>query len=174
MKKIEAIELETERLILRKRMEDDIPFMVKMFNTNDVIKYLGGYPPKDEHSMLKIIRHRNENQWAVTLKENNNYIGECFFQKIVDNYLGEIGYIFSKEYWGKGYAYEAVSKIIDYSINELKLKRLCVRINEKNIRSKKLIEKLDFEFISLIPEGDLGGSVADYCYYTKKINQNYV
>jgi RimJ/RimL family protein N-acetyltransferase len=170
VKKIEAPKLETERLILRRRMEDDIPFMVKMFNTDEVRKYLGGYPPRDEHSMLKIIRHRNENQWVVTLRENNLYIGECWFQKIIDNYLGEIGVLFSKDYWGKGYAYEAVSKIIDYSIDVLKLKRLCARINNKNMRSIKLFEKLSFEFIALIPEGDLGGSVADYCYYTKKIN----
>jgi ribosomal-protein-alanine N-acetyltransferase len=166
MKKHEAPKIKTERLVLRRRKEEDIPFMVKMFNTKEVRQYLGGYPPKEERSMLGIIRRRNEIQWSVTL--NNNFIGEVALINVTDNYLGELGYIFMKEYWGKGYAYEAVNKIIDYSFNTLKLKRLCASIDNRNIRSKKFIEKLGFEYITLMPESNFGGRIADVAYYSKK------
>ena len=40
----------------------------------------------------------------------------------LDNYLGrEIGYVLSKDYWGKGIMVEAVNKVVDYLFNNLKL-----------------------------------------------------
>ena len=167
MGKLEAPTIETERLILRRKMECDIPNMVKMFNTEDVRKYLGGYPPRDERSMLGMIRHRNNNQWAVILKKNEEFIGECLLSNVTDNIMGHIGYIFMKKYWGKGYSNEAVSEIINYSKCNLGLKRLYASIDKNNIRSIKFTEKLNFEYIALLPEYNFGGRVADVLYYSK-------
>ena len=64
-------------------MEIDIPSMVKIFNTDDVRRYLGGYPPRDEHSMLRMVRHRHTTEWAVTLRDTGAFIGECLIPKIV-------------------------------------------------------------------------------------------
>jgi [ribosomal protein S5]-alanine N-acetyltransferase len=167
MAKPEAPTLETARLVLRRKTEDDIPHMVKMFNTDEVRRYLGGYPPRDEHAMLKMVRHRKETQWAVTIRDTGAYIGECLIPKIVDNYLGEIGYLFMREHWGKGYAQEAVTKVIDHCFNTLKLKRLFATIDDRNDRSKKLTEKLGFKFVALLPRSDFGGRVADVAYYDR-------
>ena len=166
MSKLEAPKLETKRLILRRRMESDIPYMLRMFNDDEVRRYLGGYPPNDEHSMLKMIRHRKNTEWAVILRDTNEYIGECLLPKIIDNYLAEIGYLFLKEHWGKGYAQEAVCAIIDHCFITLNLQRLCATIDNKNDRSKRFIEKLGFEFVALLPEADFGGRVADVAYYS--------
>lgn len=166
-KKIEAPTIETKRLILRARKEKDIPDMLEYFTDEDVRKYLGGYPPKDEHSMLKIIRHRKQTEWAAVLKETNKVIGECHFNKIVDGYLGEVGYLYNKNYWGKGYASESVREIINYGFNVLKIKRISATIDNQNNRSIAFIERLGFEYVTLIPEADFGGRVADIAYYTK-------
>lgn len=72
-----------------------------------------------------------------------------------------------KEHWGNGYATEAVTAIMDYCFHNLELKRLCAEIDNKNERSKKLIEKLGFELIAVLPEADFGGTVADVAYYTR-------
>ena len=74
MQKPEAPKLETPRLILRRRMEVDIPYMWKMFNTKEVTQYLGGHPPSDKHAMLVMVRHRKATEWAVTLRETGEYI----------------------------------------------------------------------------------------------------
>lgn len=166
MAKLEAPKLETTRLILRHKVEEDIPHMVKMFNTDEVRQYLGGYPPRDKHSMLKMVRHRKETEWAVTLRDTGEYIGECLIPKIVDNYLGEIGYLFLKEYWGKGYAQEAVTAIINYCFDTIMLSRLYATIDNKNERSRVFVEKLGFKFVALLPETDFGGRVADVAYYS--------
>jgi len=168
MTKKEAVTIQTERLTLRHRKEEDLPHMVKCFNTEDVRMYLGGRPPRDEHSMLRAIRGRKETDWVVTLKGDDTYIGECLINSIVDDYLGDIGYLFMSEYWGNGYAYESMTAIIDYTFNTLGLKRLCAEIDDKNERSKKLITKLGFDFVALLPEADFGGRVADVAYYSRK------
>lgn len=170
MEKVEAPTIKTKRLILRRRQEKDIPFMLDLFNNEEVRKYLGGYPPRDEHSMLRMIRGRTQTDWVVALADNDEYIGECMLLKIVDNYLAEIGYYFRRSYWGKGYAEEAANAVISYCADTLKLKRLCATIDDNNEKSKKLIEKLGFTSVALLPEADFGGRVANVAYYSRLIS----
>ena len=165
----EAPQIETERLILRRKKDEDIPFMVKMFNDDEVREFLGGYPPRDERACTGMVRHRKETEWAVVLKETGEYLGEVHIPKIVDSYLGEIGYLFLREHWGKGFAYEAVTAMIEYAQNTLNLKRLYATIDDKGVKSKKLIEKLGFILVAILPESDFGGRVADVAYYARAL-----
>lgn len=169
MAKKEAPKLETERLILRRRLEEDIPSMMKLFNDDQVRQYLGGYPPCDRHSMLRIIRYRTPVEWHVLDKKTGRYMGECGLNKVVDDYLGEVSYLFLPRYWGKGYAQEAMEAVISHCRDNLQLKRLCAMIDQKNERSRKLAEKLNFALVALIPEGDFGGRVADIAYYARPL-----
>jgi RimJ/RimL family protein N-acetyltransferase len=165
----EAPTIETERLILRRKKDDDIPVMVKMFNDDAVREFLGGYPPRDERSVTGMIRHRKETEWAVTLKETGEYLGEVHIPNIVDNYLGGVGYFFLQEHWGKGFANEAVTAMIEYAKNVLNLKRLYANIDNNGNRSKKLIERLGFSFVAVLPESNFGGRVADVAYYSRTL-----
>ena len=95
--KKEAPTIETKRLVLRRKKYDDIPDMMKMFNDDEVREFVGGHPPRDERSITRMIRHRGETEWAVTLKDTGEYLGEIEIINIVDGYLGEIGYMFLQE-----------------------------------------------------------------------------
>lgn len=169
MAKIEAPTIKTERWVLRRRQEKDIPQMLDLFNNDEVRHYLGGYPPRDDHSMLRMVRGRKQTDWVVALADTDEYIGECMLCKVVDGYLGEIGYFFRRKNWGFGYATEAVEAIIRYSANTLNLKRMCATVDDRNMRSKKLIEKLGFELVAILPESDFGGRVADVAYFSRKL-----
>jgi len=165
----EAPIIETKRLVLRRKKYDDIPDMMKMFNDDEVREFVGGYPPRDERSITGMIRHRTETQWAVTLKDTGEYLGEVEIVNIADDYLGEIGYMFLQEHWGKGFANEAVTAMIEHAQNVLNLKRLYATIDNKHGRSKKLIEKLGFELIAVLPESNFYGRVADVAYYSRTL-----
>ncbi|WP_421377935.1 GNAT family N-acetyltransferase [Bacillus salacetis] len=167
MVKKEAPEIQTERLILRPRAEKDIPNMLKMFNNDEVREFLGKNPPRDEQSMLEMVRNRNETKWTVALKDTDEFIGDVMIPEIAESYLGEIGYRFMREHWGGGYAYEAVSAVIEHSKSTLNLKRLSATIDDKNMKSKKLIEKLGFTLVAVLPESNLRGRVADIAYYSR-------
>jgi RimJ/RimL family protein N-acetyltransferase len=81
-----------------------------------------------------------------------------FFEKTSGKFVGvaglhphgvgiyEIGFHLKPEFWGKGYAIEAAEKVIDYAFNELGAKELFAGHNPNNIASKKLLEKLGFEY----------------------------
>ena len=165
----EAPIIETKRLVLRRKKYDDIPDMMKMFNDDEVREFVGGYPPRDERSITGMIRHRTETQWAVTLKDTGEYLGEVEITDIIDGYLGDIGYMFLQEHWGKGFANEAVTAMIEHAQNVLNLKRLYASIENKNGRSIKLIEKLGFELIAVLPESNFYGRIADVAYYSRTL-----
>lgn len=169
MSKQEAPTLRTARLILRRRREKDIPFMLDLFGNAEVRQYLGGYPPSDEAAMRYMIRRRSSTDWVAALADTDEYIGECMLLKVVDNYLAEIGYYFRRSYWGQGYAEEAANAVISYCTDTLHLSRLCATIDHRNERSRKLIEKLGFTWVALLPESDFGGRVANVVYYSRKL-----
>ena len=169
MSKQEAPVIKTPRLVLRRRREKDIPFMLELFNNDEVRQYLGGYPPRDEAAMRCMIRRRTSTDWVAALADTDEYIGECMLVKVVDNYLAELGYYFRRKFWGQGYAGEAAGAVIACCAETLHLSRLCAAIDDRNERSKKLIEKLGFEYVALLPESDFGGRVADVAYYSKRL-----
>ena len=170
MAKKEAPTLRGKIISLRRLTEEDIPNMSKMFGNNQVTKYLtGDTPPSDEHSMLKIVRARRETEWAIVLNETNEFIGDAMIPNITEGYLGEIGCVLRQEYWAKGYAKEVMLLLIDYCKETLGLKRLCARMDSKNINSKNLFENLGFELNAVLPEANFGGRICDIHYYSRRI-----
>ena len=53
----------------------------------------------------------------------------------------ELGYRFSKNHWGKGYATEAAIACLDYAFSTLGAKKLISIIEPNNIASLKVAEK---------------------------------
>lgn len=159
--------IQTERLILRRKLDKDIPYMLELFNDEEVRRYLGGFPPRDERAMQRMVRHGRTTEWAVTLADE--YIGECQLLKVVEGRIGEIGYYFRRGFWGQGYAFEAVSALIAYCEGTLGLERLWASVDEQNARSKRLIQRLGFRQAALLPEWDFGGRVADVVIYTREL-----
>lgn len=56
-----------------------------------------------------------------------------------------------------------------YAGDVLKLGRLCANVDTANERSKRLLERLGFSFVALLPESNFGGRVADVAYYSRKL-----
>lgn len=161
--------IQTGRLILRRKEEKDIPYMLSLFNDEEVRRYLGGYPPRDERAMARMVKHGRTSSWAVALPGTDEYIGECMLLKVVEGCIGEIGYYFRREYWGLGYAAEAVDALITYCGGALGLRRLWANVDDRNERSKRLLGRLGFEQAALLRESDFGGRVADVAVYSRPL-----
>ncbi|ODP30358.1 Ribosomal-protein-alanine N-acetyltransferase [Paenibacillus nuruki] len=147
-------------------MEKDNPNMLKMFNNDEVREFLGINPPRNEQLILEMIRNRNETEWTVALKDNDEFIGDVMIPEVAEGYLCEIDSRFIREHWGCGFAYEAVSAVIEHSKTILNLKRLFATIYNKNVKSKNLIKNLGFTLVALLPESNLLGRVTDVAYYS--------
>jgi RimJ/RimL family protein N-acetyltransferase len=82
-------------------------------------------------------------------------IGVCDLSDIDEHHLrAEIGFLFARAQWGRGYAREAMEKIIAHAFGPLGLERLWARFHAGNDASRKLLGNLGFS-----PEGLLKAHV---------------
>ena len=106
--------LETERLYLREMNQSDFESLCKILQDEDTMyAYEGAFNVDEVQEWLdrQILRYQEWNfgLWAVILKETNQMIGQCglTMQPWKDENVLEIGYLFERTYWHKGYAIEA-------------------------------------------------------------------
>ena len=84
--------------------------------------------------------------WALIEKKSGKMIGTCGFTEIYEKKLiGEIGYVISPEFQRKGYATEAVQKVLKYGFCTLKLEKISARFMGDNIGSKKILLNVGFQ-----------------------------
>lgn len=86
-------------------------------------------------------------RFYVFLKENpETIIGTVCLYDISSSYSrAEIGYKFASAYHHKGYATEAVEKLIDIAFSDLNLHRLCAHVQDDNLPSIRLLAGLGFQ-----------------------------
>lgn len=105
-------------------------------------------------------RSKDELQFAVCLKENDALIGNLFAVKEEPDTFS-VGWNFNGKYEGKGYANESARAFLDFLFNEKNARRIYFYVEETNLRSQKLCEKLGLrkeglflEFISFVKNED--------------------
>ena len=153
---ISNIKLETERLILRAWEITDLDDFFEYASVEGVGEKAGWEHHKSKDKSLEILKMFIEEKkvFAIVLKENQKAIGSIGIEECredldtnLENLLGrELGYVLSKDYWNKGIMTEAVSKVVDYCFNTLKLNFLMASYFNYNIASKRVLEKLNFKF----------------------------
>lgn len=142
--------IETERLILRKITLDDAEEMYSYASNEEVTKSVTW----DTHSSLSdTIEFINsflpqyDAPWGIELKENGKFIGTVHFvwwQQ--QHHSAEIGYVLSKEYWGKGLITEAARAIISFGFESMDLVRIQARCFLENKGSERVMKKLGMSF----------------------------
>ena len=106
--------LETERLYLRQLTESDFGSLCKILRDEETMyAYNGAFSVSEVQDWLDKQLARYEEYgfglWAAVLKETDRVIGQCglTMQDWNGREVLEVGYLFQKEYWHKGYAAEA-------------------------------------------------------------------
>lgn len=79
---------------------------------------------------------------AALLTSQNVLIGSCgIYVSNPDLREGYIGYVFNRNYWGKGYATETSKALLRFGFEQLKLHRIYAYCNPSNIASARVLEK---------------------------------
>ena len=153
---ISNVILETDRLILRTWEITDLDDFFEYASVEGVGEKAGWEHHKSKDKSLAILKMFIEEKkvFAIVLKENQKVIGSIGIEELgeeldkdLDNLPGrELGYVLNKDYWNKGIMTEAVSKVVDYCFNTLKLNFLMASYFNHNIASKKVLENLNFKF----------------------------
>jgi ribosomal-protein-alanine N-acetyltransferase len=83
--------------------------------------------------------------WAITLKENGQLIGTIgYWQMKKEHYRAEIGYLLSPDFQKKGIMQEAISAVINYGFEVMKLHTIEADVDPNNTASMKLLERNSF------------------------------
>ena len=140
--------LETERLILREMTQADFPALCKHLQDEEVMyAYEHAYSDAEvQEGLDKQFRRYKEygfGVWSVILKENGELIGQCglSMQPCEDEELLEIGYIFQKAHWHKGYATEAAVACRKYAFEKLNADEVFSLIRDTNIASQNVAKR---------------------------------
>ncbi len=140
--------LETERLALREMTMDDVDDLALILSDPETMRY---YPqPLDRRGVEEWIE-RNLNRyeqyghghWAVILKSERKFAGSCglVVQEVDGIEELEVGYLFNKNYWGRGLATEAARGCMDYAFNQLGRRRIISMIRPENLPSRRVAER---------------------------------
>lgn len=137
--------LETERLYMRELNQSDFNSLCKILQDNDTMyAYEGAFSDSEVQEWLdnQISRYQKWGfgLWAVILKETDEMIGQCglTMQPWKETEVHEIGYLFNKLYWHKGYATEAAKACKKYAFEVLKTDEVCSIIRDTNIASQNV------------------------------------
>ena len=146
--------LETERLTLRRFRETDDEALACVFADPEAMRFGDGIKSDEwmQDWIEGCLRDYQERDWsplAVIENASANLIGYCGLFHISDvngRPEAEIGYRFTRESWGQGYATEAVLAVRDFAFLSLGLKRLIAMINPENAASIRVAEKAGMRY----------------------------
>ena len=137
--------LETERLYLREMQPTDFHSLCDILQDEETMyAYEGAFSDQEVQEWLdrQIARYRKWGfgLWAVILKETGCMIGQCglTMQPWKGQEVLEIGYLFNRSYWHKGYATEAAKACRRYAFEVLKSEEVCSIIRDTNTASQKV------------------------------------
>ncbi len=150
--------LNTARLVIEHVSIKDADFILALVNSPNWIEFIGDRGIKTTEAALAYIQNslissNNKNGYGLykmSLKNSGIPIGICGFLK--RDYLKEtdIGFAILPTYEEKGYTFEAAQAILNYGIASLGLTTILAITSPKNIKSQKLLQKLQLREIKNI------------------------
>jgi [ribosomal protein S5]-alanine N-acetyltransferase len=156
---------ETERLRLRELTTDDAAFILRLVNDPAWIEFIGdrGIRSLDgardylESGPLRMYREHGFGLWLVERKTDGAALGICGLLKRETLADVDLGFAFQPEARGHGYAHEAAQASLDYAVRRVGLRRVVALTAPVNPRSIRLLEKLGFQFESMVQLTAHGG-----------------
>ncbi len=152
--------LETERVKLRK---------ISIADENDIFAYarlpeVSRYVTWDLHKtiadtrlfihqVLERYKKDEAGDWAVVLKDTGQVVGTAGFPRIDQpNFQAEVGYVLSRDYWGRGLMTEVLMRLICFAFEEMKLNRVEATHFPENSASGRVMQKAGMSYEGLLRE----------------------
>ena len=140
--------LETPRLLLREMTTSDLPAICRVLQDEKTMyAYEHAFSDEEAQAWLnnQLRRYREDGfgLWAVVLKESGEIIGQCgiTLQDVNGEWVPEVGYLFERAYWHRGFATEAAIACKEYAFNVLGLDTVYTIIRDNNIASQNVAKR---------------------------------
>ena len=139
----------TSRLDLRELTADDLPALRAILQDPETMTaYEGAFDEQMVQAWLSRMRERYLDDgfglWAVVLRDSGEMIGQCGLtrQHILGEDVIEVGYLFNREHWRRGYATEAAARCRDHAFTALDADRVWAQVRDTNIASMNVAIRL--------------------------------
>lgn len=174
-------QFESERLVIRApEIEDALDVLNAVRNSAESFKQWFPWAQQEatlqstEDSLRQAVAQfitREDLRLHLFLKETGEFIGSSGLHRIDwDIPKFEIGYWLDSKFEGKGYMTEAVKRIAQFAFEELEAKRVEIRCEEENVRSRAVAKRADFEMEGILRNALLsadGKHLRNVCVYAK-------
>ncbi len=161
--------LETERLRLRTMRPTDVDDLREWMPNKSLYAFWGKSPGKAEKdpSLLFLSPEKPTKSFhmGIAIKPEDKVIGELWVYLIENDRMAKVAIRLSKDYHGKGYASEALSRMVDFCFTKTELRRLWTDVDVRNAASCRMLERCGFVREGLIREGKMVSSWCDYYIY---------
>jgi [ribosomal protein S5]-alanine N-acetyltransferase len=144
--------LETERFILRRLDQDDLPDIVAWEEVP------AGQSPGVQGQVFldycfREYAERGIGPWGIQLKETKAIVGNCGFPHIFfKNRCGEVNYYVAPRFRGQGLAPEALKALLQCGFQDMGLIRIQARCELGNNSSERVMQKAGMRFEGLIED----------------------
>ncbi len=169
---------ETARLHARKPREDDAPAVFAAYASDPLAtRYLAWVPYTQLEKLSEFLRGRAE-AW----EKGDGHYAYLVCERGTDTPIGSIGifidepkamfgYVFGQNYWGRGYASEALTFLVNWTNEQPRLRRAWAYCAAENPSSARVMEKAGLEREGVLRRWqvfpNLGPEPRDCVFYAK-------
>ena len=135
--------IETSRLLIRDFTLEDFPALWEILGDPVTMEFMAPYTEEEAREFLRTfcVERDPPGAYAAVLKDGGRLAGYLLCNQIDAPGIYELGWLFNRSLWRRGYAYEAVSALMDHLFRERGVHKV-VAETEDTVRSIGLMEKL--------------------------------
>ena len=155
--------IETPRLLIREWTPEDRPAFTALATDPEMMRYMTDGRPWSEDEIDAYFARQADGiarfgfcMGALVERSSGLVIGLSGLQFLGTTGELEVGYWVAKHLWGRGYASEAASGILDYGFGRLGRERMLAITHAENRASRRVMEKLGMTFLKATTGTELG------------------
>jgi RimJ/RimL family protein N-acetyltransferase len=143
--------IETDRLLLRRPIPDDIEGLIEVHSHPDVERWMDRFDRAVADDWLARVEHgwleRGYGRMVILDRATGQMLGRGGLEWMDDSGEVELGWTLRREAWGHGYAPETARGVAEWAFGDLAMEQLTSRIEPANERSRKVAAGLGMSFI---------------------------
>ena len=137
----------TGRLVLRRPKPSDAAAKYSVSRDPEVNRYMDWLPHKSVSDATALVdgaasrwETGEEYSWVITVKPDDRAAGSVACR--VRGHAVDLGYVLSREYWGRGYATEAAKAVFEWAARLEGVQRIWATCDVDNVASVRVLEKI--------------------------------
>jgi aminoglycoside 6'-N-acetyltransferase len=146
------LSLLTPRLLIRRFQAGDAETLAGYRSDPDVARYQSWTAPLSTGEAARLVRALADGdptrpgwfQYAVVERSRDVLVGDVGVNRHENGMQAEIGFTLARSWWGRGYATEAVGRVLERLFAEDGLHRVSAECDARNEASARLLERVGF------------------------------